>query len=261
MAWLQLFLASLLILLGYMTILWLVSLVKKDSSIVDIFWGLGFVVLSAVYYFAVRSFPTRSLLVFALVAVWGLRLTIRIFRRNWRREEDFRYRAWRQAAGSKYWWFSYFQVFLLQGGLMGLLITPVLTAQFNSAPDELTFFDLAGVLVWGVGFFFEAVGDWQLDRFKNDPANKGQLMRSGLWAYTRHPNYFGDALVWWGYFLIALGTPGGLWTLYSPMLMTWLLVRVSGMALLEKALLDSKPGYREYVQSTRAFIPWFPRRR
>jgi len=259
MSWQYLFGLSFLIVLGYMTVIWLISLAKRDSSIVDIFWGLGFVVLAVVYYFLTSGFPGRKALVTALVVLWGLRLSTRIFLRNWSREEDFRYRAWREAAGKTYWWYSYFQVFLLQGAIMWLIVTPVLTAQFNALPDHFTFFDLFGGLVWGVGFFFEAVGDWQLDRFKSDPANKGQLMRSGLWAYTRHPNYFGDAMVWWGFFLLALGTPGGFWTVYSPILMTWLLTRVSGVAMLGKAMIETKPGYKDYVENTNDFFPWFPR--
>lgn len=259
MSWLSLFTLSFVIVWAYMTVIWLISLVKKDSSIVDIFWGLGFVILAATYYFLAPGFLPRKALITALVVIWGLRLSIRIFRRNWGRGEDFRYRAWREEAGEKYWWFSYLQVFLLQGLIMWLIVTPVLTAAFSATPDSLTIFDLLGSLVWAIGFFFEAVGDWQLDRFKSDPANKGKLMRTGLWAYTRHPNYFGDAVMWWGLGIIALGTPNGFWTLTGPLLMTYLLVKVSGVAMLEKTMKETKPGYKEYVESTSAFFPWFPR--
>jgi steroid 5-alpha reductase family enzyme len=258
MSWLTLFTVSFAIVWAYMTLIWLISLAKKDSSIVDIFWGLGFVILALTYFFLAPGFAPRKTLVTALVVIWGLRLSIRIFRRNWGRGEDFRYKAWREEAGGKYWWYSYLQVFLLQGLIMWLIVTPVLTAEFNATPDSITFFDLLGTVVWAIGFFFEAVGDWQLDHFKSDPANKGKLMRTGLWAYTRHPNYFGDALVWWGCGLIALGTPNGWWTLTGPLLMTYLLVKVSGVAMLEKTMKETKPGYKDYVESTNAFFPWFP---
>lgn len=259
MSWQYLFGLSFLIIWAYMTVVWLISLAKEDSGIVDIFWGMGFVLLAGVYYALAEGFAGRKLLVTALVLVWGLRLSIRIFLRNWGRDEDFRYRAWREEAGAKYWWFSYFKVFFLQGGILVGVAAPVLIAQFNAAPNDFTVFDFLGVGVWGVGFFFEAIGDWQLDRFKSDPANKGQVMRGGLWAYTRHPNYFGDAMIWWGLFLIALGTSGGFWTIYSPILMTWLLLKVSGVALLEKTMVATKPGYQAYVESTNSFFPWFPR--
>ncbi len=138
---------------------------------------------------------------------------------------------------------------------------PILAAQFAEDPDRLTVVDLLGTLVWGIGFTFEAVGDWQLARFKADSANRGKVMRSGLWAYTRHPNYFGDATAWWGLFIIAAGTTDGYLTFFSPLLMTVLLLRVSGVALLERTQAQTKAGYRDYMESTSIFLPWFPRRR
>jgi steroid 5-alpha reductase family enzyme len=243
---------------AYVTAIWLVSLTLRNASIVDVFWGLGFALLAVLYFVAVDGFVDRKILVGTLVAVWGLRLSLHILWRNWGNEEDYRYRAWRDKAGDKFWWVSFFQVFLLQGALLWLISAPILAAQFYGSPDELTVVDLLGALVWGVGFFFEAVGDWQLARFKANPANKGEVMQSGLWRYTRHPNYFGDATVWWGYFVIAAGTVHGLWTFFSPVLMTLLLLRVSGVALLERAQVQTKPQYRAYVESTSAFLPWFP---
>jgi steroid 5-alpha reductase family enzyme len=148
----------------------------------------------------------------------------------------------------------------LQGVLLWLISAPLLAAQFGDSPGHLAAVDLLGLFVWGIGFFFEAVGDWQLTRFKANPANKGKVLNTGLWAYTRHPNYFGDAMVWWGYFLIALATPGGLVTVYSPLIMTLLLLKVSGVAMLEKTLVETKPQYREYIAATSAFFPWFPRK-
>jgi steroid 5-alpha reductase family enzyme len=249
-----------LAILAYMTILWLISLAAKDSSIVDIFWGSGFIVAAGAYFALTEGFLARKILMTALVAIWGLRLGIHIAKRNLGKGEDYRYRAWREEAGKKFWWVSFFRVFLLQGVLLWVISAPLLFAQFSPTPDRITAFDVVGAVVWGVGFFFEAIGDWQLARFKRNPENKGKLLRTGLWRYTRHPNYFGDATMWWGYFIIALGTPFGFVTLFSPIVMTVLLMRVSGVALLEKKLVETKPGYKEYIETTNAFFPWFPRK-
>jgi steroid 5-alpha reductase family enzyme len=251
---------SLAAVVTYVTAIWLVSLALRNASIVDVFWGLGFALLAALYLVTADGFVGRRILVTTLVAVWGLRLALYVLWRNWGKGEDYRYRAWREKAGHKFWWVSFFQVFLLQGVLLWLISAPLLAAQFYGSPDELTVVDLVGALVWAVGFFFEAVGDWQLAAFKADPTNKGKVMQSGLWRYTRHPNYFGDATVWWGYFVIAAGTVHGLWTFFSPVLMTFLLLRVSGVALLERAQVQAKPQYRTYIESTSAFLPWLPRR-
>jgi steroid 5-alpha reductase family enzyme len=251
---------SLAVVLAYMTAVWLVSLALRNASIVDMFWGLGFVLLAAVYFAATDGVIGRKVLIIILVAVWGLRLSLYILRRNWGQGEDYRYRAFREKAGEKFWWVSFFQVFLLQGVLLWLISAPILAAQFYDSPDEVVVTDILGPLVWGVGFIFESVGDWQLASFKADPANKGKVMQGGLWRYTRHPNYFGDTTLWWGYFVIAAGTVDGLWTVFSPVLMTVLLMRVSGVALLERAQVRTKPQYRAYIESTSAFLPWFPRR-
>jgi len=248
------------VVLGLMILLWLLSLALRNASIVDIFWGTGFVIVAwAAFLFTPDGFLPRKLLLAALVTIWGLRLSIHILRRNWGKPEDFRYAAWRQESGRSWWWFSFFKVFLLQGVLLWIISAPLVAAQFSPAPARLGLLDVLGVLVWAFGFYFEAAGDAQLERFKSNPANKGKLLTTGVWHYTRHPNYFGDAAQWWGYFLIAAGA-GGWWTVFSPVLMTLLLVRVSGVALLEKTLIETKPGYREYAQTTSAFVPWFPRR-
>jgi steroid 5-alpha reductase family enzyme len=248
------------VILGYMVVIWLLSLALRDSSIVDIFWGAGFVLATWVYFaLTPGGFPARKWLISILVTVWGLRLSLYILWRNWGKEEDFRYQTWREEAGNTWWWYSFFKVFLLQGALMWIISAPLLAAQINPTPGQLTLLDGLAILVWAIGFFFEAGGDWQLARFKADPANKGKLLTSGVWRYTRHPNYFGDAAQWWGFYLIAIAA-GGFWTIFGPILMTFLLVRVSGVALLEKSLREAKPGYEEYVKSTSAFVPWFPGR-
>jgi len=250
---------ALLIILGCMVILWLISLQLKNSSIVDIFWGTGFVITNWIYFaLTPDGFLLRKWLIGVLVTIWGLRLSLHILRRNWGKVEDFRYQVWRKEAGTRWWWLSFFRVFLLQGILMWIISTPMLAAQGGVKPAHLILFDFLGVIVWGIGFFFEAVGDLQLARFKANPANKGKVMDHGVWRYTRHPNYFGDSAQWWGYYLIAVFA-GGWWTFFSPILMTLFLLRVSGVALLEKTL-DTRPGYKEYIEKTSAFLPWFPRK-
>ncbi len=248
-----------LVILIYMTLIWLASVALTNASIVDTFWGLGFVLVAVTAYFLADGFQGRKLLITILVAIWGVRLAAHITRRNWGHGEDYRYQAFRQKYGpARYWWVSFFQVFLLQGVLLWIIAAPLVAAQTFKAPDHFTLADAIGALVWGVGFFFEAVGDWQLVRFKKDPANQGKVLDHGLWAYTRHPNYFGDAAVWWGYYLIALSTGWGALTIFSPTLMTFLLVFVSGVAMLEKSM-RQKPKYDEYRRRTSAFFPRPPR--
>ncbi|HAF61750.1 MAG TPA: hypothetical protein DCK95_05445 [Anaerolineaceae bacterium] len=248
-----------LIILLYMVLLWLVSLLLKNSSIIDIFWGLGFVIVSWFYY-SQSGFPLRgrSFLINLLVTIWGLRLSIYILWRNWGKPEDFRYQKWRNEAGKSWWWKSFFKVFLLQGLLMWFISMPLFAAHLQNT--TMNWLDMVGTLIWGIGFLFESVGDLQLARFKADPANRGKVLDYGVWKYTRHPNYFGDAAQWWGYFLIALAA-GGWWTIFSPVIMTYLLLKISGVKLLEVTLQDTKPAYREYIKKTSAFFPLPPRRK
>lgn len=240
----------------YVTLVWGLSLALKNASIMDIFWGLGFVTLSGVYYGLVDGDPGRKLLITALVGLWGLRLSLHIGLRNWGHPEDFRYANWRKQYAPNYWIVSYFQVFLLQGAILLFVAMPVLVAHSSVTP--LGWLDYLGTGIWLIGFLFEAIGDWQLMRFKANPANKGQVLNTGLWAYTRHPNYFGEAVLWWGHWLIALAA-GGWWTVLSPVVMTFLLVRVSGVAMLEKTLKETRPGYKEYIERVPAFFPKFSR--
>jgi steroid 5-alpha reductase family enzyme len=245
-----------------MTALWLVSLRRRDASVVDPFWGTGFVVVVWIYVAtAGAGTGRRSLLLPALVTLWGLRLSLHLLRRNRAEGEDYRYAAMREHWGRRFPWVSLFTVFLFQGLLLWALSVPLLLAIRSPEPPAWTPLDLAGLLLFLTGFLFEALADHQLARFRSDPSNRGEVLRSGLWRYTRHPNYFGDALVWWGYFGFALATPGSWWSVYSPLLMTVLLMRVSGVALLEKRLQEVKPAYRDYAERTSAFFPWAPRRR
>ena len=249
-----------LIILGLMVLLWIISLILKDSSIVDIFWGTGFAVTGWVYFsLTPDGFSDRKWMIVLLTTIWGLRLSSHILFRNWGRGEDYRYRNWREAAGERWWWQSFFKVFLLQGFLMWIISFPLLAAQISPQPDRLTWLDYTGQVLWGIGFTFEALGDWQLTRFRSDPSNRGKVLQSGVWRYSRHPNYFGDAVQWWGLYLISAAA-GGFWTIFSPALMTYLLVRVSGVAMLEQGLKDTKTGYQDYIERTSAFIPWFPKK-
>jgi steroid 5-alpha reductase family enzyme len=251
---------ELLVILSLMILLWLFSLVLKNASIVDIFWGTGFVISAWVYFVLTPDgFLLRKLLIAALTTAWGMRLSLYILWRNAGKGEDFRYQAWRKAAGGRWWWLSFFKVFLLQGILMWIISIPLLAAQFHSGPSRLTGLDFLGATVWLVGFFFEGIGDLQLARFKADPINKGKVMDRGVWRLSRHPNYFGDAAQWWGTYLIAAAA-NGWWTFFSPVLMTVFLLWVSGVPLLEKSL-ASRTGYDIYIKTTSAFIPWFPRKK
>jgi steroid 5-alpha reductase family enzyme len=238
---------------------WLLSLVKKDASIVDTVWGLGFVLIAVVGCAIGEGYETRRILITALTAVWGLRLAGHIFFRNKGEGEDFRYRAMRARHGKRFPVVSLYSVFAVQGLLMWVISLPLQIGEISRVPAKLTWLDWTGAIVWLIGFAFESIGDLQLARFKAQPKNKGKVMDRGLWRYTRHPNYFGDALLWWGFFLIALNTPLGVWTVISPLIMTGLLMKVSGVALLEKTLIKTKPEYRDYARRTNAFVPWLPR--
>ncbi|MCA0930870.1 DUF1295 domain-containing protein [Lutimonas saemankumensis] len=244
-----------------MTLLWLFSIYLKNVSIVDNFWGMGFVLV--VWTLALQSevLFTRNYLLILLVTLWGIRLSFYLMHRNYGKEEDYRYQEFRERYGrERYWWFSYFQVFLLQGGLILIIALPFLGVFKKTISDELNFIDYTGVLIWVIGFVFESVGDYQLASFKKNPANKGKLLTHGLWRYTRHPNYFGDAAVWWGYGLIAIAS-GAYWYSLGAVLMTYLILKISGVSLLEKSLSVNKPGYEDYIKRTSSFIPWFPKRK
>lgn len=231
---------------------WLLSLVQRDVSIVDSMWSIMFLIAAVCYLYVSSNDSNRALLVVALVAIWALRLAIYITWRNWGEDEDARYQQIRKNHSPNFEWKSLYIVFGLQAGLAWLISLPLLAAITATRP--LGILDYIGVAVWFVGFFFESVGDWQLSRFKANPDNKGKVMDSGLWRYTRHPNYFGDFCVWWGFFLIALSA-GGWWSVISPLVMSFLLLKVSGVAMLEKDIGERRPKYADYIERTNAFFP------
>ncbi|MFM7225179.1 MAG: DUF1295 domain-containing protein [Actinomycetota bacterium] len=239
---------------------WIASVAKRDASIVDPVWPLGFVITAWVTVARTDGDPTRRWIVVAMVTIWGLRLAAHLV---WRRRggdgEDFRYRAMRRHWGARFWLVSLVTVFALQGVLMWTVALPVQLALRGTDATPTVLLGLA-VAFWVVGFGFETVGDAQLTRFRNDPASAGRVLDTGLWRYTRHPNYFGDACVWWGIALAALGAPAGPIGLVGAAVMTVLLRRVSGVTLLERSLVQRRPGYDEYVRRTSAFVPPPPKR-
>jgi len=243
-----------------MTLLWVVSVIVKNVSIVDLFWGLGFILTGVFYFLKTGGNEPRKIILMILVAVWALRLSVYLAWRNIGKGEDFRYKQFREKYGAnRYWWISFFQTFLLQGILMWLISAPLLGAQIQGQNTSLGVFDYAGIVLWIIGFCFESIGDLQLARFKNDPVNKGKVLNKGLWHYTRHPNYFGDSAVWWGYGFLCLAA-GSYLPVLGSVLMTALIIKVSGVALLEKSLKELKPEYKEYMEKTSAFLPWFPKK-
>jgi steroid 5-alpha reductase family enzyme len=255
----QIWLTGLGAVLVLMTVVWVVSVVRRDASLVDRVWGLAFVVAAVTYAAVADGDPARTTLVLVLVGVWGLRLSIYITWRNWGEGEDKRYQAMRRRSEGSFVVRSLVTVFWLQALLAWLISLPLLAAVTSSTPEGLMWLDYLGVAVWLVGFVFEAGGDWQLQRFLADPANRGKVMDRGLWRYTRHPNYFGDTTVWWAYFLIAMAT-GAWWAAIGSAVMTLFIVKVSGVALTEKNMgKSSREGHEEYVRRTNAFFPGPPK--
>lgn len=245
-----------------MLVTWLISLPLRNASIVDPIWPMGFVVIGWVSFLAHSDGDGwRTALLLAAVTIWGLRLSLYLFTRNVGHGEDFRYKAMRKKHGAKFWLVSLGTVFTFQGVLMWIVSLPL---QFGIGTtgrmSGWLIFLIAGVAVWMIGFLFESVGDAQLRKFKADPNSAGQVMDKGLWRYTRHPNYFGDACVWWGILLLSLGAGGWAWLgIIGPVVMTVLLRRVSGVTLLEKSLVKRRPGYADYVRRTSPFFPRPPR--
>ncbi len=253
----ELLAATLVFTLAALSALWLLSLRLRDASIVDIYWGPGF---AAIALLAFLLAPAGHSLVTALTMIWGLRLGAYLLWRNAGAGEDPRYQAMRRHHGERFGRVSLFTVFGLQAALMWFVSLPVQVAQIAGPPAALDSVGALGVALWCIGIFFESVGDWQLARFKADPANAARVMDRGLWRYTRHPNYFGDCCVWWGLFALAVSaTPGAVATISSPIVMAVFLLKVSGVALLERSIGMRRPEYADYVRRTSGFVPLPPR--
>jgi len=243
----------------YFTLFFIAGAVKKNNSIVDIGWGLGFVIVSWFSLLTDRTWNIAQIVATFFVTIWGLRLFFHIFRRNKDKPEDFRYAAFRANWGKWLIPRAFFQIYLLQGILLYIIALPLLFLRTSSTTLMYPFF-IAGICIWLIGFFFEAMGDYQLKRFIQDSNNKGKIITTGLWKYTRHPNYFGESVMWWGIFLISLSTSSSFISLLSPVTITFLLIFVSGVPMLERSMMK-RPGYAEYAKRTSIFIPWFPKKR
>ncbi len=240
----------------YMVAIWLASLPLRDVSIVDIGWGLGFVMVAWVAYLATQAQGPRSVLLVALPTIWGLRLGGYLAWRNHGKGEDRRYVSMRNKHGDKFWWVSLLTVFGLQGLVMWVVSLPLTVGLHGThATPGISLVTIVGTLVWAVGMVFEAGGDYQLAQFKANGENQGKVMDRGLWQYTRHPNYFGDFLVWWGLWLVSLPTAGLGWTVISPLVMSVLLMKISGVSLLEQDIEDRRPSYASYKRRTSPFFP------
>jgi steroid 5-alpha reductase family enzyme len=245
-----------------MSWVFLVALYLKSNGIVDVAYGLAYILVAATTLFNFGMHPLGAIATL-LISIWGLRLAIRIHERTRGKPEDFRYAAWRQT----WQWFktrSYFQIYLLQGFIIFLVSIPVVIAASHPA-SFIAPISVIGIIVWIVGFLFEAIGDYQLDIFAHDPAHKGMLIQNGLWSITRHPNYFGEAVMWWGIWLVTLPAiiPFGVLAvigtlLASPVLITFMLLKVSGVPMLE-ASLCKRDGWDAYASRVSVFVPWFPK--
>ncbi len=242
----------------YMTGWFVISLLKKRNDVVDIAWGVGFVLMAWLSWVLSPDFSQRGLLLGILITVWGVRLALHIFRRNYGKPEDYRYQVWRQEWGKWFYLRSYGQVYLLQGSFLFLIILPVLLVN-NNTNQAFGYLDIIGLVVWLIGFFFESVGDKQLSEFVKNPENKGKLMQNGLWKYTRHPNYFGEVTQWWGIWLVTMGAPVAWFGIIGPLTITFLILKVSGVPMLEKKM-QEKPEFTEYARRTSKFFPWFQKR-
>lgn len=247
-----------LILFCYMTTWFLISILFKRNDVADIAWGLGFILMAWSSYFLFKNYQLVSLIVNTLVTIWGLRLSLHILKRNAGKKEDFRYMEWRKQWGKLFYIRSYLQVYLLQGFFLFLIVLPTL---FINSVNNTTFntFVLIGLIVWITGFLFESIGDKQLANFIKDPKNKGEIMQSGLWKYTRHPNYFGEVTLWWGIFFMTLGFSKGIYTIIGPLTITTLILFVSGIPLLEKKYIGNVK-FEKYKKKTSVFFPLPPKK-
>ncbi len=242
----------------YFNIVFILGQILKNNSIVDSFWGPGFLVVALFTFFTTKYMGLRTIIITSLVALWSVRLFFHITVRNWGKPEDFRYVNFRKKWGTSFALLkAYLHVYMLQAVLLFIVSLPIIAS--NNSPDQsLSWLSYLGIAIWIIGYFFEVVGDKQLKDFLSKPENKGKLMTSGLWAYTRHPNYFGEATMWWGIFLIAITNLSGVWIIISPIVITLLLLFVSGVPMLEKKYKD-RPDFIEYSKHTPKFFPWFPK--
>ncbi len=248
-----------LLLLVYFSSIFVLAQILKNNSIVDSFWGHGFLIVALYTFVKSDTSGIKSCLVTAFVAFWAIRLFVHITIRNWNKPEDYRYVNMRKKWGTKFPLLkAYVNVFVIQGVLLFVIANTIVSANTQSI-QRLNLINILGVIVWIVGAYFEVVGDKQLTDFKKDASNKGKLMTNGLWQYTRHPNYFGEATMWWGIFFITISSLSQLYMIISPVTITYLLIYVSGVPLLENKYKDRKD-FKEYSKRTNKFFPWFPKK-
>ena len=245
-----------LLIFGYVTLWFIVSLIKKRNDVADIAWGIGFIIV-CLFLFLTQPLSPISAVVYGLVTLWGLRLAIHIGLRSTGKTEDFRYKKWREEWGKYFLIRSYLQVYILQGFFMLIIAFPILITGI-APPQYMGNFTVIGGVLWGIGFAFEAIGDYQLSVFIKNKQDKNDIMQTGLWRYTRHPNYFGEVLLWWGIFIITLPLQNGLWGIISPLTITFLLLYVSGIPMLE-AKYKGNAAFDAYKRSTSAFFPMAPK--
>ncbi len=248
------FVAAILVVFVFANVGFVVSLIKKRNDVADVFWGIGFILVAWTAFFFPDNFNIRSIFVNILVTIWGLRLALHIGLRNRGKGEDFRYKTWRESWGKTFFVRSYFQVFILQGFLLFIISLPIIFV--NKENTAFSVFDILGITIWIIGFLFETIGDYQLLQFTKDPENKGKIIKNGLWKFTRHPNYFGEVVLWLGIFCFAL--PFGYWTILSPITITVLILYVSGVPMLEKKY-ENNAEFIEYKKRTSAFFPMLPK--
>jgi cyclopropane-fatty-acyl-phospholipid synthase len=252
------FLPNLAAVSALMTAGWLFSVARRNVTVVDTLWGLGFVCIAWMTVMRAAGFGGRAWLLVLMTTAWGLRLSYHLYRRNKGQGEDPRYGSWRARADHNFWWVSLFKVFLLQALVLWLIALALQVGITSPVPSHWTAWDLFGFTVWLTGMTLEITADRQMARFKADPGNRGRILERGLWAWSRHPNYFGEILIWWGIFFVAAAVPGGWWTMISPILLTYVLVRLTGVALTEKMMRSTRPDYAAYQRRTSSLIPWFP---
>jgi len=249
--------------IGAVLLMWLISIPIRDASIIDMFFGVILFAIAAVSFLSGDGAPGRKLLLIVLVGAWCLRITVHLIKRNWGHGEDPRYtklRSWVKDDRSFYW-LSLRKVFLLQGVVLWLTSFPLQVSMVYTEPAELGWPAMTGIVLWTLGFLFESIADVQLKRFRANQANRGTVLQTGLWKYSRHPNYFGELCIWWGLFLIACDNPIGILSIIGPLVYSYVVINVTGQRTLDRKLAKEKPGYREYIKTTSGLIPMPPRRK
>ncbi len=253
----SIFIQAAIILLIYATVWYGIALLAKRNDVADIAWGPGYVLI-CIFLFFTQPLSSTALLLYALVTCWGVRLAAHIYNRNKNKKEDFRYLQWREEWGSSFYWRSYLQVFLLQGFILLIIVSPVIFAAVKNS-TKWNVFTVIGLCCWLTGFYFQAVADYQLAVFIKQKKSSNEIMQTGLWKYSRHPNYFGELMIWWGIFIIISPMPGSIFFIISPLAISFLLLFVSGIPLLEKKY-NGNTLYKAYQKRTSALVPWPPKK-